>query len=237
MSLQALEPAGFDHAADRPPDAWPDDHDRALPPDPAARDDRARALAECNSDLARHLESISEPPDSPGPTPVTALEFAEDALADGPDAAATILASVDPGPGSAVLVGMLDPARLEPDSMVEVIAATEKLASWVQALQHRWLAAFTSPGVAASREGLLAYASAPGQPLHRSPQPSTDSTMSSAASVDSPSSRAEVGGGGDTDLTSSGPTVHGDTDLDRVIDEAAFKVARPRCLRRCISRR
>src|SRR5664279_5182784 len=155
MSVQASELVAVDAGIGRPFDAWPDDAESHWPPDPAVRDDRARAWAECNSDLARHLASISEPPDSPGPTPVTALEFAEDALADGPDAAATILASVDPGPGSAVLVGMLDPARLETDSMVEVIAATEKLASWVQALQHRWLAAFTAPGVAANSGGFV----------------------------------------------------------------------------------
>src|SRR5664279_1591623 len=147
MSVQTSDQAGFHVAAGRPLDAWPDDPESALPPDPAAGDDRARAWAECNSDLARHLASVPEPPDSPERPPDTALEFAENALADGPDAAAAILAEVHPGPGSAVLVGMLNPVRLTPASMVGVIAATEKLASWVQALQHRWLAAFTAPGL------------------------------------------------------------------------------------------
>src|SRR5664280_3699432 len=103
-------------------------------------------------------ESLS-PPTAPIRRRVTVLDFAEEALTGGPDAAAAILAGADPGPGSAVLLGMLDPARVTPASMVGVIAATEKLASWMQALQHRWLAAFTVPGVAATREGLLTYAS------------------------------------------------------------------------------
>ncbi len=219
-----MESAGLDGAVGRPFDAWPDDPHSALPPDPVAGDDRARAWAECNSDLARHLASITEHPDSA--EPVTALEFAEDAFTDGPDAAAAILAGADPGAGSAVVLGMLDPARVTPASMVGVIAATEKLASWVQALQHRWLAAFTAPGVAATRDGLLAYASAPGQPLHRSPQSASRSTMSAGAGVGSPDSgRVGMGGGDDTDLSFSGSTVHGDEALDRVIDEAAFKVA------------
>ncbi|HEY5150373.1 MAG TPA: DUF222 domain-containing protein, partial [Mycobacterium sp.] len=228
MGVETLEPAGLDVEPGRPFDAWPDDpeSESALPPDPAAGDDRSHTWAECNSDLAHHLASIPEPPDSPEPPPVTALEFAEDALADGPDAAATIVAAVDPGAGSAVLLGMLDPTRVTPASMVGVIAATEKLASWVQALQHRWLAAFTAPGVTATREGLLAYASAPGQPLHHSPQPASGSTMNAGAGIGSQDSgRAGMGGGDDTDLPFSGPTVYGDADLDRVIDEAAFKVA------------
>jgi hypothetical protein len=98
----------------RPFDAWPDDVDSDRPPDPAVGDDRARGWAECNSDLARHLASIPEPPDSAGPPPVTALEFAEETFAGGPDGAAAVLAGVDPGARSAALMAMLDPARVTP---------------------------------------------------------------------------------------------------------------------------
>src|SRR5664280_953443 len=227
MSVQATELVAVDAGIGRPFDAWPDDAESHWPPDPAVGDDRARAWAECNSDLARHLASIPEPPDSPDPPPVPVLDFAEEALTGGPDAAAAILAGADPGPGSAVLLGMLDPARVTPASMVGVIAATEKLASWMQALQHRWLAAFTVPGVAATREGLLTYASAPGQPLHRA-APAARSEADADGAVDARGhARSRIGGTGraDPDLPFSAPAVHGDADLNRVIDEAAFKVA------------
>ena len=222
MSVEASDLAGADAEAGRPFDAWPDDVDSDRPPDPAVGDDRARGWAECNSDLARHLASIPEPPDSAGPPPVTALEFAEETFAGGPDGAAAVLAGVDPGARSAALMAMLDPARVTPASMVGVIAATEKLASWVQALQHRWLAAFTVPGVAASREGLLAYASSPGQPLHRASQAAAGSAADSRGG---PGGGVDGVGGGEADLPFSGPAVYGDAETDRVIDEAAFKVA------------
>ncbi len=208
-------------AESRPVDAWPDDDVDGWPPDPAVADDPARVWAECNSDLARHLASMPEPPDSGWAPPVTVQEFAERALLDGPDAAAAALAAAEPGPRAAVLLAMLDPARLAPASMIGVIAATEKLASWTQAMQHRWLAAFTVPGVAASRSGLLAYASAPGQPLHR--PPTVSGTGSDAGAGPGGSGGSEIAGGGD--LAWSGPAVHGDAELDRIVDQAVFKVA------------
>ncbi len=221
MSNQISEAACVGVEPSRPLDAWPDDVNSEWPPDPATIDDLARVWAECNSDLARHLASMPEPPDSDGPPPATSAEFAEEAFSDGPNGAAAVLADIDPGFRSATLLAMLDPARVTPAAMVGVIAATEKLASWVQALQHRWLAAFTVPGVAASREGLLAYASAPGQKLHR---------MARAADqgrIDSPAD-SNTGSGaccGEEDLPWSGPTVHGDPELNVAIDEVAFKVA------------
>jgi hypothetical protein len=92
----------------------------------------------------------------------------------------------------------------------------------VQALQHRWLAAFTVPGVAASREGLLAYASSPGQPLHRASQAAAGSAADSRGG---PGGGVDGVRGGEADLPFSGPAVYGDAETDRVIDEAAFKVA------------
>ncbi|HYN71591.1 MAG TPA: DUF222 domain-containing protein [Nakamurella sp.] len=228
MSVQASDLLAVSANVGRPCDGWPDDAESHRPPDPAVGDDRARARAECNSDLARHLASIPEPPDSAEPPPVTVLDFAEEAFTGGPDAAAAIVAGADPGAGSAVLLGMLDPALVTPASMVGVIAATEKLASWVQALQHRWLAAFTVPGVAATRQGLLTYAGAPGQPLHRAAQAAARSEADADGAVDARGhARSRIGGTGrgEPDLPFSGPAVHGDADTDRVIDEAAFTVA------------
>ncbi|MET0864803.1 MAG: hypothetical protein ABWZ98_10750, partial [Nakamurella sp.] len=96
----------------------------------------------------------------------SAEEFAAELIDSGPDTAAALLESMEPGPEMAVMLAMLRPAVLQPAAMVSVIAATEKLLSWVQARQHRWLAAFACPGVVAPRSALQQYACQPGQPLH-----------------------------------------------------------------------
>jgi hypothetical protein len=183
-----------------------DDPDRHLPPDPA--DD----LGSDDDFLSAHMmEYFAQLPEvtNDGPTPPpTDEEFAADVLERGADEAVIVLGSLDPGPRTAALIAVLNPACLAPRSMVSVISATEKLASWVQAQQHRWLAAFACPGVAASTGALQEYASQPGQPLHESP---------AEGGLDRPD--------GSSDLTCSGSAIHGDPDIDTVLEEVAIKVA------------
>jgi hypothetical protein len=150
-----------------------DDPDRHLPPDPA--DD----LGSDDDFLSAHMmEYFAQLPEvtNDGPTPPpTDEEFAADVLERGADEAVIVLGSLDPGPRTAALIAVLNPACLAPRSMVSVISATEKLASWVQAQQHRWLAAFACPGVAASTGALQEYASQPGNRSTRA-QPRADPT-------------------------------------------------------------
>ncbi|HEY5839872.1 MAG TPA: DUF222 domain-containing protein [Mycobacterium sp.] len=145
--------------------------------------------------------------DAPVPPP-SDQEFAADLLERGADEAVVVLASLDPGPRTAALIAQLNPSSLSPRAMVSVISATEKLASWVQARQHRWLAAFACPGIAAPTGALKEYASQPGQPLH------DGGAKTGLDRLD-----------GMTDLTSSGSAVHGDPAIDTVLEEVAIKVA------------
>ena len=184
----------------------PEDPDQFIPPDPTDIDDQAWLADQFARDAERILH---EPPHIPDDDPpeLTAEEFAREILDGGADAAAGLLGSIEPGPRSAALLAVLKPASLSPASMVSVIAATEKLASWVQARQHRWLATFACPGVAAPVNDLLAYASQPGQPLEPKKSKGTN--------------RAHP----DDGLSTSGSAVFGDPDIDTVLDETAMKVA------------
>ena len=159
--------------------------------------------------FARDAERmLYEPQDVPvdDPPELTAEEFAREILDGGADAAADLLGSLEPGPRAAALLAMLKPASLSPASMVSVIAATERLASWVQARQHRWLATFACPGIAAPVSDLRAYASQPGQLLN-------------------PRARGKDRPSVDDDLASSGSAVLGDPDVETVLNETAMKVA------------
>ncbi len=159
--------------------------------------------------FARDAERmLYEPQDVPvdDPPELTAEEFAREILDGGADAAADLLGSLEPGPRAAALLAMLKPASLSPASMVSIIAATERLASWVQARQHRWLATFACPGIAAPVSDLRAYASQPGQPLN-------------------PRARGKDRPFLDDDLASSGSAVLGDPDVETVLNETAMKVA------------
>ena len=182
-----------------------EDPDESLPPDPIDVDDQEWLTAQFARDAERTRHEPLDVPDD-GPADLTEEQFAREFLDGGADAAAGLLGSLEPGPRTAALLAMLQPASLSPASMVSVIAATEKLASWVQARQHRWLATFACPGVAAPVDELLAYASQPGQPLN-------------------PRSRSKARPSVDDDLVSSGSAVHGDPDVDTALDESAIKVA------------
>src|SRR6185436_17140692 len=91
-----------------------------------------------------------------------------------------------------------------------------KLASWVQARQHRWLALFACPGVAAPVDAITQYASQPGQPLHPGRQRRNRGGINSLGDAE-----GELG----SDPTYSGSAVHGDPEVDTVLDEVAVKVA------------
>ena len=181
------------------------DPDQFVPPDPTEIEDQEWMAAQFARDAERMLD---EPQDVPvdDPPELTAEEFAREILDGGADAAADLLGSLEPGPRAAALLAMLKPASLSPASMVSVVAATERLASWVQACQHRWLATFACPGTAAPVSDLRAYASQPGQPLN--PR---------ALGKNRPSV--------DDDLASSGSAVFGDPDVETVLNETAMKVA------------
>lgn len=149
------------------------------------------------------------------PPPSTPDEFAAEFIDSGPDRAATMLGSMEPGPETAAMLAMLRPAVLMPSSMVSVVAATEKLLSWVQARQHRWIAAFACPDVVAPRRALQRYASQPGQPLH--PKPTARSGNRDSVRVDASEYESENG--------LSGSAVYGDPDVDAVLTEVALNVA------------
>ncbi len=169
-------------------------------------DDQDWLAAQIARDIERTRHEPLDVPDD-GPPELTAEEFAREILDGGADAAAGLLESLEPGPRAAALLDVLQPACLSPTSMVSVIAATEKLASWIQARQHRWLATFACPGVAAPVNDLLAYASQPGQPLNPRKSRNKDGLCQ------------------DDDLPSSGSTVFGDPDVETVLNETAMKVA------------
>ena len=183
-----------------------DDPDLLLPPDPA--DDVDSDADFLSAHMIEYFAQLPEvTTDAPAPPP-TDQEFAADLLERGADEAVVVLASLDPGPRTAALIAQLNPSSLSPRAMVSVISATEKLASWIQARQHRWLAAFACPGIAASTEALKEYASQPGQPLH------VGGAKTGLDRLD-----------GMTDLTSSGSAVHGDPAIDTVLEEVAIKIA------------
>jgi len=152
---------------------------------------------------------------SDGPPPTTPAEFADELINSGPDAAAAILDAMEPGPETATMIAMLRPAVLTPAAMVSVVSATEKLLSWVQARQHRWIAAFACPDVVASRQALKQYASQPGQRLHQS-------SRAGSTNLDS-----GVSGAVNNDIsdTVSASAVFGDSTIDAVLTEVALNVA------------
>ena len=182
------------------------DRDQFCPPDPTDTAEHEWWAAQLARDAERMRHEPLDVPDD-GPPELTAEEFAREILDGGADAAAGLLGSLEPGPRAVALLAMLKPASLSPASMVSVIAATEKLASWVQARQHRWLATFACPGVAAPVKDLLAYASQPGQSLDPRKSPNKKHINE------------------DDDLESSGSAIFGDPDVETVLNETAMKVA------------
>src|SRR4029077_21169228 len=93
----------------------------------------------------------------------------------------------DPGPATALMLDAIARRRLSATGLLDAACAAERLASWTQAVQHRYLAAFARPGVCASTENLTEYASAPGQPLHqKSADPQRTQTGSTDWAVEAP---------------------------------------------------
>ena len=170
--------------------------------------DRDQAQCEATWAWEAACSSADEAP------PIMPEEFAAELIDAGPDGAAAMLGSMDPGPETAAMLAMLRPSVLTPAAMVSVVAATEKLLSWVQARQHRWIAAFACPDVVAPRADLQRYASQPGQPLHPK------------RTVRSENGNDEVGAS-EKDLAEhlSGSAVYGDPNVDAVLTEVALNVA------------
>ena len=175
-------------------------------------DDRMWAERDLSSEFARHLVSLPEPPDIDDEPEETSAELAERAETQaGANRIAALAAGADPGGGSARLLALLDPSRLSPAGMLDAVRAAERLASWTQATQHRHLAAFARPGVAAPMDMLVELATAPGQPLRLIEREATAA----------PGELPEF----DENMTCSGSAIHGDTARDRVLAAVAAKVA------------
>ena len=175
-------------------------------------DDRMWAERDLSSEFARHLVSLPEPPDIDDEPEETSAELAERAETQaGANRIAALAAGADPGGGSARLLALLDPSRLSPAGMLDAVRAAERLASWTQATQHRHLAAFARPGVAAPMDMLVELATAPGQPLRLIEREATAA----------PGELPEF----DENMACSGSAVHGDTARDRVLAAVAAKVA------------
>ena len=194
-------------------DAWTD-AEELLPIDSGVDDplrlklifDRDEAEYEATMGCPSEIAAADWPPLAPE-------EFAAELIDSGPDAAAALLGSLEPGPDTAAMLAMLRPDVLSPASMVSVVAATEKLLSWVQARQHRWIAAFACPDVAASRSALTQYSSQPGHPLHPKVSRSSKQSSETTDAFDH-----EIDG-----LSAS--NVHGDPNVEAVLTEAALNVA------------
>ena len=119
------------------------------------------------SELLSYLASLPEPTDSPAPESTLGELLDEAESAGGSDRIAAEARRLDPGPVTAQMLAVIHPARLGSAGLLDAACAAERLASWTQAVQHRYVAAFARPGVAAPVEQLVDYASSPGQPLHR----------------------------------------------------------------------
>ena len=196
---------------------------RDSPSEPGDRADDS-GFAELESDFARYFLSLPDSPLAEDATPEPTFEdlIEEAETIHGADQVAARARSEEPGPATALMLDAISRRRLSAAGLLDAACAAERLASWTQAAQHRYLAAFSRPGVCASAENLTDYASAPGQPLHeKTAVPANDGSGSAHSS---PGWQAEG------DLGSSGSRVHGDpaTPIDPTSDAlclAAFKVA------------
>lgn len=187
---------------DIPPPEWVDEVD-------------AVGTALLDSDFARYFVALPEPPPDEGPIPDPTFE---DLLLDaetiaGADRVAARARNEDPGPATALMLDAIARRRLSATGLLDAACAAERLASWTQAVQHRYLSAFARPGICAPTESLTEYASAPGQPLHQRSAKSATGTIDSSADS------------GEEDLSCSGSRVYGDSATTDVLSLAAFKVA------------
>ncbi len=198
------------------------DRDPLCADDPPGRGDAGDAGGSTGleSDFVRYFLSLPDPAggvdDAPEATFEDLVEEAE--TVPGADRVAARARAEDPGPATALMLDAIARRRLSATGLLDAACAAERLASWTQAVQHRYLAAFARPGVCAPTEDLTGYASAPGQPLH---QKSTDRACGwSGPSDGSPGTRS-----GEEDLGCSGVQVHGDPAVSEALGLAAFKVA------------
>jgi hypothetical protein len=160
------------------------------------------------SELLDYLASLPEPTDTAAPDPTVEELLDEAEFPGGSDRIAADARRRDPGPLTAQMLAVIHPTRLGPKGLLDAACAAERLASWTQATQHRYLSAFARPGVAAPMRPLVDYASAPGQPLHQTAR------GSSAADATDP------------DLASSGTQVHGRPAQEKAaLTATAVKVA------------
>jgi hypothetical protein len=184
--------------------------EQPISPTPTPTDDcDSRDAAVDPSGILGYLLSLPDLPDTdPEPDP-TVGELLEQALAPGgADRIAAEARRRDPGPLTAQMLTTIDPRQLGPAGLLNAVCAAERLASWTQATQHRYLAAFADPGVAAPMAALSDYANAPGQPLNRL-------SRKESAAADS-----------DRDHTSSGSATDGQSEQHKAaLAGVAIKVA------------
>ena len=136
---------------------------------PSDAGDDALAFAQQESDFVRYFLSLPEAPPEDDDAPEETFEdlVEESETIQGADRVAARARMEDPGPATALMLDAIARRRLSATGLLDATCAAERLASWTQAMQHRYLAAFARPGVCASTENLTEYASAPGQPLHQ----------------------------------------------------------------------
>lgn len=186
---------------------------------PADEGSDAVAFARQESDFVRYFLSLPEVPPEDDDAPEQTFEdlVLEAETIQGADRVAARARTEDPGPATALMLDAIARRRLSATGLLDAACAAERLASWTQAVQHRYLAAFARPGVCASTENLTEYASAPGQPLHQ--KSANHESAQSGSTARGVSSRA------DADLSCSGAEVHGDPATSDALGLAAFKVA------------
>ncbi len=182
-------------------------------------DDDAVGSAQLDSDFVRYFLALPEAPQGEALVPEQTFEdLVEEAeTIPGADRVAARARREDPGPATALMLDAIARRRLSATGLLDATCAAERLASWTQAVQHRYLAAFARPEVCASTKNLTEYASAPGQPLHQ--KSASPSGPRSGASDRSVATDAEE------DLSCSGAQVHGDPATSSALRLAAFKVA------------
>ena len=121
-------------------------------------------------------------------------------------------------PATALMLDAIARRRLSATGLLDAACAAERLASWTQAVQHRYLAAFARPGVCAStaepdriRVRTRSTPASEVQPIRRAPGPD----HLTARLI--PERRRS--------LSCSGVEVHGDPAISDALGLAAFKVA------------
>ena len=129
------------------------DRDPLCADDPPGRGDAGDAGGSTGleSDFVRYFLSLPDPAggvdDAPEATFEDLVEEAE--TVQGADRVAARARAEDPGPATALMLDAIARRRLSATGLLDAACAAERLASWTQAVQHRYLAAFARPGVCA----------------------------------------------------------------------------------------